>query len=153
MTGKYDKFSKAAGLPTQRERMQVAGFRRVKTKAELTSGGKNDIIYKKDIVIHKSLGSSGKNYPVKLPDGNHAKFSEGSKITKIKTFAGKGTNTPIRDAIYLENDYGISAKEWQKVRGEGTITVKNINRKAEIHWYEAQGHSVKMKVKRWLDES
>ena len=44
LTGKYDKFSKAAGLPTQRERMQVAGFRRVKTKAELTSGGKNDII-------------------------------------------------------------------------------------------------------------
>ena len=44
LTGKYDKFSKAAGLPTQRERMQVAGFRRVKTKAELTNGGKNDII-------------------------------------------------------------------------------------------------------------
>lgn len=110
-------------------------------------------IIKTDEVIGRSVGASAKNYPVKLPDGNHAKFAEGSTITKIKVFAGNGTNVPIRDAIYLESNYGIPAEKWQKVRGEGIIIENGKKRTVEIHWYEADGEKIKMKVKRYLDES
>lgn len=110
-------------------------------------------IIKENIVIGRSVGAAGKNYPVKLPDGNHAKFAEGSTITKIKVFAGEGTNVPIREAIFLESNYGIQADKWQKVRGEGIIIENGIKRTVEIHWYEADGEKIKMKVKRYLDES
>lgn len=44
-------------------------------------------------------------------DGNHAKFAEGTEITKIKVFAGKGTNVEeIRDAIFFESEYAIKAE-------------------------------------------
>ena len=112
-----------------------------------------DNLKKSDIIIHKSLGASGKNYPVRLPDGNYTKFAEGTKITKIKVFAGKGTDISIRNAVYLEAEYGISSSEWQKVRGEGKIMYKGKPRKAELHWYEANNKRKKMKVKRFLDES
>lgn len=114
------------------------------------SGGSG--IIKENIVIGRSVGAAGKNYPVKLPDGNHAKFAEGSTISKIKVFAGDGTDTPIRNAIYLECDYGIPAEKWQKVRGEGTVVFEGKKRIAEIHWYEADNEKYDMKVKRWLDE-
>ena len=114
------------------------------------SGGSG--IIKTDEVIGRSVGAAGKNYPVKLPDGNHSKFAEGSTISKIKVFAGDGTDTPIRNAIYLECDYGIPAEKWQKVRGEGTVVFEGKKRIAEIHWYEADNEKYDMKVKRWLDE-
>ena len=117
----------------------------------MKSGSGNKIV-KPDEIIHRSLGASGRNYPVKLPNGNHAKLAEGTKITNIKVFAGKDTNEPIRDAIYLETDFGIQAEKWQKVRGEGIIMNNGRPCKAEIHWYEAEGQKVKMKVKRWIDD-
>lgn len=109
-------------------------------------------IIKTDEVMGRSVGASAKNYPVRLPNGNHAKLAEGSTISKIKVFAGNGTDIPIRNAIYLESDYGISADKWQKVRGEGTIIFEGKNRTAELHWYEADNEKYDMKVKRWLDE-
>jgi hypothetical protein len=112
-------------------------------------GGRN--VMKTDEIIHKSLGAAGKNYPVKLPNGNHSKFAEGTKITNIKAFAGKDTDVPIRDAIYLEMEFGIKADKWQKVRGEGTIINNGKPCRAEIHWYEAEGQKEKMKVKRWIE--
>lgn len=122
----------------------------IKAKA-VDKSGESSII-KENIVIGRSVGAAGKNYPVKLPDGNHSKFAEGSTISKIKVFAGNGTNVPIREAIFLESNYGIQADKWQKVRGEGTVVFEGKNRIAEIHWYEAEGEKIKIKVKRWLDE-
>ena len=111
--------------------------------------GYNDI---EDIIIPRSVGASGKNYPVKLPNGNHAKFAVGTAITKIKVFAGKGTDTAIKDAAFLEADYGIAADEWQKLRGDGCIVEDGKVKHVEIHWYEADGERVEMKVKRYFDD-
>ena len=130
--------------------MSVEKFEELTGKSVDKSGVSG--IIKTDEVIGRSVGASAKNYPVKLPDGNHAKFAEGSTISKIKVFAGDGTDTPIRNAIYLECDYGIPAEKWQKVRGEGTVVFEGKNRIAEIHWYEADNEKYDMKVKRWLDE-
>ena len=130
--------------------MSVEKFEELTGKSVDKSGGSG--IIRTDEVIGRSVGAAGKNYPVKLPDGNHSKFAEGSTITKIKVFAGDGTDTPIRNAIYLECDYGIPAEKWQKVRGEGTVVFEGKKRIAEIHWYEADNEKYDMKVKRWLDE-
>ena len=130
--------------------MSVEKFEELTGKSVDKSGGSG--IIKTDEVIGRSVGAAGKNYPVKLPDGNHSKFAEGSTISKIKVFAGDGTDTPIRNAIYLECDYGIPAEKWQKVRGEGTVVFEGKKRIAEIHWYEADNEKYDMKVKRWLDE-
>ena len=137
-----------AGFTPSDKKKRIA---EIKTKSVDKSGGSG--IIKENIVIGRSVGAAGKNYPVKLPDGNHAKFAEGSTITKIKVFAGEGTNVPIREAIFLESNYGIQADKWQKVRGEGIIIENGIKRTVEIHWYEADGEKIKMKVKRYLDES
>lgn len=123
------------------------------TSAGVDKSGKSDIIDDNRIIVGKSLGASGKNYPVKLPTGNHAKLAEGTEITGIKTIAGKGTATPIRVAGLLENNYGIKAGEWKKVRGTGFIKAGGSVRKAELHWYEAEDIRVEMKVKRYYDES
>ena len=130
--------------------MSVEKFEELTGKSVDKSGGSG--IIKTDEVIGRSVGAAGKNYPVKLPDGNHSKFAEGSTISKIKVFAGDGTDTPIRNAIYLECDYGIPAEKWQKVRGEGTVVFEGKKRIAEIHWYEADNEKYDMKVKRWVDE-
>lgn len=133
------------------ELMSKEGFERLTGKV-VDNSSKSGII-KENEVIGRSVGASAKNYPVRLPDGNHAKFAEGTEVTKIKAFAGNGTDMPIRNAIFLENDYNIPAYKWQKVRGEAIIIESGKKRRVEIHWYEAENQKVKIKVKRYLDES
>lgn len=43
-------------------------------------------------------------------------------------------------------------KEWAKKRGEGYVIVDGKARRAEIHWYEAEGERVDFKVKRYFDD-
>ncbi len=147
---KLKSFCNNNGLTYKADRTAVVGYS--KNRNPLDNVKKSSII-KSNEIIGKSLGAAAKNYPVRLPDGNHTKFAEGSTISKIKVFAGSGTNVPIREAIILESDYKIPADKWQKVRGEGVIVFEGKNRTAELHWYEAEGTKVKVKVKRWLDES
>ena len=112
--------------------------------------GNDDII--SYFQIGKSLGASAKNYPVRLPNSrNHAKLAEGQEIIG-KVFAGAGTEKEIRDQVYLETNYKIPASKWQKVSGKGYVIVNGKKRFAELHWYEADGERVDMKVKRWLHE-
>lgn len=107
----------------------------------------------KSFNIGKSLGAASKNYPVKMPDSKqHVKLAEGQKI-EGNVFAGKGTSKEIRDRFRLESTHKHPASEWQKVSGKGFVVVDGKSRKAEIHWYEAEGEMVEMKVKRFLDES
>ena len=145
LTHKYKEFSEAAGLSFKGKRLQVSGYK--PSGAGLTSAAKNSII------IPKSVGAAGKNYPVRLPDGNYAKFSEGTSITKIVTIAGKGTKVEIRNRFWLESTYKKAADQWKKKRGEGVILEKGKRRTAEVHWYEADNIRVEMKVKRYFDES
>lgn len=79
------------------------------------------------------------------------KLAENQNITG-KVFAGKGSGVEIRDRFRLESMYHIPASEWQKVSGNGYIILKGKKQKVELHWYEADGQRVEMKVKRFLDE-
>lgn len=78
---------------------------------------------------------------MKLAEGNgHTKLAEGQKI-EGKAFAGKGTDTEIRDKFRLESDYHIPADEWAKVSGKGYVIKDGKPVLAELHWYEADGES------------
>lgn len=129
-----------------------AEFKKKYLKAAQTveNTGKSGII--KTVTIHKSLGAAAKNYPVKLADSKqHVKLAEGQTLTG-KTFAGKGTETKIKDRFRLESTYHVPAEKWEKVSAPGYIVVGGKKRKAELHWYEADGEVYEMKVKRYLDD-
>ncbi len=119
----------------------------------LTNNVNTGKIKERTIQIHRSLGSAAKNYPVKLLDSKqHTKLAEGQTVTGT-TFAGKGTDTEIKERFRLESDYKIPSEAWEKVSGNGTVIVKGKPVKAELHWYQADGEVYEMKVKRYLDES
>ena len=118
----------------------------------IEKSSENGIMEMPGIPILFAIGASGKNYPVRLPDGNHTKLAPGTTITKIKVFAGKGTQTPIRAAKELEMEYNIKAEEWQKVRGDGYVLEHGKRRHVELHWYEAYDERVEMKIKRYFDD-
>ena len=91
------------------------------------------------------------NCKTKLPDSNqHVKFAEGQTINGV-TFAGKGTDTEIRDRFRLESTYNIPADKWEKVSGKGKVVVEGKEIMAELHWYQADGEVFEMKVKRYLE--
>lgn len=121
----------------------------------LENSGNRGIIELPDIPIIRAVGASGKNYPVKLPSGNHTKLATGTTITKVKVFAGKGTAEPIRQAEELSElykHYNVKPSEWQKVRGDAYVMVDGKREHAEVHWYESEGLRVEMKVKRFFDD-
>lgn len=139
---KYTEVSRKAGLPTKMERTKI-----------IAKAAENRIIEVADIQIGKSLGSAAFRDTVLLPDGGYGKIVEGSKITKVVVFAGKGAKKPVRVAEHLSRQYGGDVDGWQHTRGEGIIETNGKQRKAELHWFENKDVGrIKMKVKRWLDE-
>lgn len=114
----------------------------------IDNSGENGIIY-----IGRNLGSGAMKERVKTPDGHYARLTPGTKITKVVTFAGKGTKKPVKVAKYLAEQYGVPEREWRKLRGDGYVDFDGRSRHAELHWFETeQTGRVKMKVKRWFDE-
>ena len=110
-------------------------------------------IERRDINIARSLGAAAVVDRVKLPDGKYGRLKEGTKIIKVVVFAGKGTNTTVKVAHHLEREYGAPASEWKKVRGEGIVINGNVEKRAELHWFEADSVGrKKMKVKRYFDD-
>lgn len=107
----------------------------------------------------KMLTSSGESgtlqssQKVTLPNGSISKVTDGTKITKIVTFAGRGTNKELRASGRLSREYGQPSESWKKVRGDGYVDFEGESRHCELHWYEAPGTGrIEMKVKRWFDD-
>ena len=146
----YVRFSEAMKMPQQKERFYIGK----QAKKKVADAVKSDIIELPDIVIHKSLGAKGFNYPVKLPDGTSTNLTEGTKITKVYKFAGKGCKKPLKVAEYLSEQFGGTPDDWYHVAGDGYVDVDGKSKKAELHWFESkEAGKIKMKVKRWRDES
>ena len=165
----YTDFTEQTGLKKQNARTQIgtAKAKRAVDKATagvstpepnqnnvLTNNVNNDTITKEDIEIMRSLGSASKRHKVKLPGGSYTKTTEGTKITKVVAFAGKGLKRKVDVAEHLSKQYGGKPENWQHVRGEGFVDVGNESRRAELHWFDNEDVGIKgMKVKRWKDES
>ncbi len=68
-------------------------------------------------------------------------------IENARAFMGKGTGRPIRNDVFLEQDYHIPAEEWQKCSGFGYVVIDGKSVRVELHWYQARGIIVDPKVK------
>lgn len=108
-----------------------------------------------DIQIGRSLGAAALNYDVKGPDGKKIyHFLEGSRITNIQVFAGKGVRKNLHaDTVKgLVEQYGGKPRNWQHLKGIGTIDCGNRARTAEVHWFEEKSVGrVGFKIKKWRD--
>lgn len=124
-------------------------------KNGVDNSAESGIIKEKDIQIMKSVGAAAYRDEVKLLDGKIGKIAEGTKITKVYTFAGKGTGKPVKVAKYLSKQYkGVPESEWKKVRGDGYVEdAEGRITHTELHWFESkQTGRIKMKVKREFKE-
>lgn len=97
----------------------------------------NNEQYEDDIVIGRSVGAKHHNIAVRLPDGDVAMLTEGTRIMNAQTIAGVGRNRKVDmiDSLMLEFPESNEEK-WQKKKGFGYIDYYGESYKAEIHWYE-----------------
>ena len=71
------------------------------------------------------------------------KFKEGTKITQVEAFAGKGCKREFRDAEKYAKRYGGKKEDWQHCSGKAVITNGKHDLKREVHW--VQGADGKMR--------
>ena len=107
-----------------------------------------------NFTIGKSLGAAALNYDVKDPrSGKSYRFLEGTTISNVEVFAGKGVRNKLKPEVAygLSQQIGGRPRDWTHVMGVGTLCVNGQAIDAEVHWFEADGQpKVKFKVKRWL---
>ena len=112
------------------------------------------VIAQEDFAIGKSLGARALNYDVKDPKtGKIYHFAEGTQITQVEVFAGKGVSKKLRPQVVngLVERYGGRARQWQHAKGLGTVDCGGWPRTAEVHWFqESSVGKCEFKVKRWL---
>jgi SPP1 gp7 family putative phage head morphogenesis protein len=66
-------------------------------------------------------------------NGEKKFISQYAKFSHVKTMAGNGTDTPIRDVERLVDTYRIPAEKWKKQAGR----VDSDKYIFDLHWYEA----------------
>lgn len=70
------------------------------------------------------------------------KFKDGTKITQVLVFAGKGCSKEFRDAAKYAKRWGGKAEDWQHCSGKAQITDGKRTFVREVHW--VQGADGKM---------
>ena len=117
--------------------------------------GESNTLQEEDWHIGRSLGAAAMNFDVKDPrTGRAYRFIEGTSITNVEVFAGKGARHKLSPKVShgLSEQIGGKPRDWQHVKGIGTLDYHGRARRAEIHWFQAKGvGKVKFKVKEWLD--
>lgn len=110
--------------------------------------------------IQSSLKTIGRNggtlraeeFPaIRNKDGKMLHAKEGTKVTKIYTFAGKNAKNSLRIESQLLKIGGRKG-EWQHTTGDVQITVNGVVKTAEVHWFQEPSVGiVGAKVKRWRE--
>ena len=138
----YKRFSKAAGLRLQQERMEMSGFgskqaREAENYERNLQFINNDATIKAESGLPKKLQEAdtviSHTVAVNLPKIQGV-VPKGAAAVEVYTMAGDGTSTPIRDLKRLYAtypDYG-DASSWKKK--SGTVYAKNHH--YVVHWYE-----------------
>ena len=106
-----------------------------------------------DEYIQKSVGAKSRNYDIlDLGSGEVYNLVEGTKITDVEVFAGKGTKTIYRKAEEYAEEFQNNPAEWQHVKGKAIINFRGEERKAEIHWTQCKEFGkIDFFIKKWLD--
>ena len=122
LTSKYAKLSEVSGLPTKMERMQVAGFRKVLTHAELWTSQINGVVASNGIIISSvskhvyDQAKLRKLLPVMTKENMIETLTNPLKIGKIKIDdKGRKSQQFIGDVITLaaNPDTGVITTLWK----------------------------------------
>lgn len=147
-----------AGLPRKynREggRVKLSDAAKKLPTFKLTYDKKSSIIKLSDIVIPRSLGAKALNYDVlDLETMEVYHFAEGSHLSNVYVFAGKGVKDKYKNAYKYANKFGGNVDDWQHVKGDGILVTDDGDRKAEVHWSQCEGFGKHdFFVKKWKDE-
>lgn len=142
----YKRFSEAAGLRLQHERMEMPGFgAKQADDAEKVAENnernlqfiENDATIKAESTLPKKIQEADTLIPhtvnVSLPKIQGV-VPKGTTAVDVYTMAGSGTSTPIRDLRRLYSTYPNygDASGWKKK--SGTVYAKHYH--YVVHWYE-----------------
>ncbi len=142
---------------------RAAYAERKKREKGLTSGGGAGILQSStekvileldDIRIGRGLGAARKTYDIEdLKTGERFDLYDGSRLEKVRVFAGKGVDVPYRNAWkYVRKHPETKEEDWQHVKAFGTIDYHGEPRRAEIHWSQCEKVGMDdMFIKEWLD--
>lgn len=119
----------------------------------LTTGGGSSKIQSSG---NKRIGSNGgtleaSDMPeIRIAAKQYGNIKPGTTVTKIYTFAGKGSKKPLRVENHLIQRYGGKKGEWQHTTGDAIVTVNGLSKNAEVHWFQEPSVGiVNAKVKIW----
>ena len=80
-------------------------------------------------------------------------ISKGTLPIKPYTFAGKGSNKPLRAEHGLISRFGGQQGQWSHGRHTAYIDVNGESKRADVHWfYEPSVGYVGANVKYWYDD-
>ena len=115
---------------------------------EAKKKGRRFFVDKEILVTEWHTDENGKTtemrYPIKIGSyvENVVIIAQGTKIRKVEEIR-KANPIPLTGEL-------ANAEDWKKVVGNAILVDGEIERKAEIHWYQCNGvGKCMMKVKRW----
>lgn len=128
LTQKYNELNKTSGLPANKQRMRVGGYKR-----------KDVSSYKADKVI-----KTNNETLIKPLYYDKIVIPEGTELENVRVIAGYQTSTPIKSITKLIKNNPSDKLLWQKKVG----TIKGKYNNYEIHWYSNGDKEYYHKLKR-----
>lgn len=130
LNAEYSRFSKAAGLPEQPERLKVLY---TDAKSEAAAGAAKAA--KPVIRLQKTLDVKSEIVNGIVP--------KGSEISYIREIAGGNSDKQLRVAKFLSKNYGGEPLQWRKMGG----IIQTDNFRYDVHWFERNGEHFEEKLK------
>lgn len=130
INAEYSRFSKAAGLPEQPERLKVLY---TDAKSEAAAGAAKAA--KPVIRLQKTLDVKSEIVNGIVP--------KGSEISSIREIAGGNSDKQLRVAKFLSKNYGGEPLQWRKMGG----IIQADNFRYDVHWFERNGEHFEEKLK------
>lgn len=130
INAEYSRFSKAAGLPEQPERLKVLY---TDAKSEAAAGAAKAA--KPVIRLQKTLDVKSEIVNGIVP--------KGSEISSIREIAGGNSDKQLRVAKFLSKNYGGEPLQWRKMGG----IIQTDNFRYDVHWFERNGEHFEEKLK------
>lgn len=130
LNAEYSRFSKAAGLPEQRERTKAL-YTDAKSEAAVSAAKAAKPITRLQETLDVKAGIVNGVVP------------KGSEIGSIREIAGGGSGKQLKVASFLSENYGGEPLQWRKIGG----IIQTDNFRYDVHWFECNEKHFEEKLK------
>ena len=130
LNAEYSRFSKAAGLPEQPERLKVLYTDAKSVAAAGAVKAAEPVMRLQETLDVKSEVVNGI-------------VPKGSEISSIREIAGGDSGKQLRAAKFLSGKYGGEPLQWRKMGG----IIQTDNFRYDVHWFERNGEHFEEKLK------